>query len=166
MSIPIIFRPNPPRLGGFSLLFLIGSLLLIDCLYFADSGAHQLLPTTQLIDAEKAIQPIQPAASSESSEITELKRWKLEIQKHLRQYIHYPASAHRNGEAGVSVVRAVIDRNGHLVTREIQQSSGIASLDREAMQVFKRAEPLPIPPENVLKNNKVTIILPITFKLN
>ncbi|WP_340607937.1 energy transducer TonB family protein [Xenorhabdus bharatensis] len=163
MSIPIISRPNPPRLGSFSLLFLVGTLLLIGWLYVADSGAHQLFPTPQLLDAEKAIQP---TASSESAEITELKRWKLAVQKHLKQYSYYPVSAHRNGESGVSVVRAVIDRNGHLITKEIQQSSGIASLDREAMRVFKRAEPLPIPPEKVLKNNKVSIVLPIHFKLN
>ncbi|WP_031295996.1 energy transducer TonB family protein [Pseudogulbenkiania ferrooxidans] len=44
--------------------------------------------------------------------------------------------------------------------------SGILSLDREALAVLRRAQPLPAPPLERLSDGQIRIVLPIHFDLN
>ncbi|EEQ05353.1 TonB domain protein [Yersinia bercovieri ATCC 43970] len=45
------------------------------------------------------------------------------------------------------------------------KSSGVAILDREALALIKRAQPLPKPPTELLSHGQITLELPIGFDL-
>jgi protein TonB len=42
-----------------------------------------------------------------------------------------------------------VDRSGQVLSSEIAKSSGSPLLDEEALAVFKRASPLPFPPDEI-----------------
>ena len=42
-----------------------------------------------------------------------------------------------------------MDRHGHVLSARIQRGSGHTLLDKEALALVRRAEPLPSPPDSV-----------------
>lgn len=54
----------------------------------------------------------------------------------------YPGLARRNGWEGTVLIKVVLDGAGRLVKADIQQSSGYATLDEDAMRVLRAATPL------------------------
>jgi protein TonB len=73
----------------------------------------------------------------------------LRLWRFAQRYMQFPRNALLSGEGGVVMVHVVIDREGNAVLIEIDTSSGNKELDNAAMNVLKRAEPLPIFPENL-----------------
>ncbi|MNP67991.1 Gram-negative bacterial tonB protein [compost metagenome] len=58
-----------------------------------------------------------------------------------------------------------VDAQGRVSDLRLQASSGTASLDREALAVVTRAQPLPQPPVEMLQQDKVRVTMPIDFNL-
>ncbi|NHQ93652.1 energy transducer TonB, partial [Janthinobacterium lividum] len=92
--------------------------------------------------------------------------WQSRVLGHLAHFKRYPGDARQRKRAGAAWVRFQVDRDGKLLASELVTSSGTVLLDREALQVLERAQPLPAPPDNVLRQGTVTVTLPVSFKLD
>lgn len=91
--------------------------------------------------------------------------WQSRVLSHLARFKRYPGDARQRKRAGAAWVRFQVDGDGKLLASELVTSSGTVLLDREALQVLQRAQPLPAPPDNVLHQGTVTVTLPVSFKL-
>ena len=60
---------------------------------------------------------------------------------HLQRFKRYPSSA--RGAQGTVVVRFVLNRAGAVIESAVTQSSGNDVLDREALEILRRASPFP-----------------------
>jgi protein TonB len=60
---------------------------------------------------------------------------------HLQRFKRYPAAAH--GASGTTMVRFELNRAGEVIASEVSKSSGNAVLDREALELLRRASPFP-----------------------
>lgn len=76
----------------------------------------------------------------------------------------YPGLARRNGWEGMVLIKVVLDGDGHLLSADIQQSSGYETLDQDALRVLRAATPL--------KNEKILVgqlqaafMLPVPYRL-
>lgn len=91
--------------------------------------------------------------------------WQGLVRAHLSRYKNYPSEARRRGDEGRVVIRFRIDAQGHLLSCEVEQSSGVRSLDRAALQMFRRADPLPPPPPELLKGGTLEVVAPFAYSL-
>lgn len=91
--------------------------------------------------------------------------WQSRVLGHLAHFKRYPGDARQRKRAGAAWVRFQVDGDGKLLASELVTSSGTVLLDREALQVLQRAQPLPAPPASVLHQGTVTVTLPVSFKL-
>ena len=91
--------------------------------------------------------------------------WQSRVLSHLAHFKRYPGAARQRKRAGAAWVRFQVDRDGKLLASELITSSGTVLLDREALQVLQRAQPLPAPPDNLLHQGTVSVTLPVSFKL-
>ncbi|OKO72890.1 hypothetical protein AC629_37200 [Bradyrhizobium sp. NAS80.1] len=60
---------------------------------------------------------------------------------HLQRFKRYPAAA--RGAAGTTVIRFELTRTGDVVASSVEKSSGNAALDKEALEILRRATPFP-----------------------
>ncbi len=60
---------------------------------------------------------------------------------HLQKFKRYPVAAH--GASGTVLVRFALNRSGEVVSSEVSKSSGNQVLDREALDILRRASPFP-----------------------
>ena len=72
----------------------------------------------------------------------------------------YPPQA--RGVQGVVSLAFTIDRHGKVVSSRIVKSSGSAVLDAEALDLIKRAAPLPPPPADIA-DSELSFVVPIRF---
>ena len=76
----------------------------------------------------------------------------------------YPKHAKIRREEGVVHVRFAVDRQGHLLDGAIVRSSGVASLDREALAMLDRSNPFPAAPHAV-RGERIELRTPVEFYL-
>jgi protein TonB len=89
-------------------------------------------------------------------------RYEQEISLWIQQHKYYPVDA--GGREGRAVVRMRIDRAGNVRYYAIEQSAGMAALDAAALEMIRRANPVPMVPANYPAGNLVEFLIPITFK--
>nr|WP_229506477.1 TonB family protein [Massilia sp. BJB1822] len=106
-----------------------------------------------------------PFNSDSPSSHAVLASWQSRVLSHLAHFKRYPLEARQRRRTGEAWVRFQLDRGGKLLASELITSSGTVLLDREALQVLERAQPLPAPPEAVLRQNTVTVTLPVSFQI-
>jgi len=88
--------------------------------------------------------------------------WQKELIAHLNRFKRYPASQTRDG---VEVtVNFVIDGTGHVLSSGIVRGSGEPSFDAAALEMLRRADPVPQPPSPVVQQG-LTFTLPIVFRV-
>jgi protein TonB len=75
----------------------------------------------------------------------------------------YPPLARKKGWQGEVPLRVVIDASGHLLEVSVQRGSGYDILDREAVEMVKRAAPFPLLAG--MKKEDVLITFPVRFRL-
>ena len=76
----------------------------------------------------------------------------------------YPKHARMRREEGVVHVRFAVDRQGRLLDGAIVRSSGVASLDREALAMIDRSNPFPTAPQTV-RGSRIELQTPVEFSL-
>ena len=79
---------------------------------------------------------------------------------HLQRFKRYPAAAH--GASGVVLVRFALNRAGEVISSEVSKSSGNGVLDREALDILRRASPFP-PFPTAKPGTQETYIAPVNF---
>lgn len=83
-----------------------------------------------------------------------------EIAKHKQ----YPRVAQMRGWQGEAMIELKIDSNGNLVSSKIVTSSGYEILDKQGLEMVRKAAPFPPPPE-ALRGRNFDIMVPVSFKL-
>jgi periplasmic protein TonB len=104
--------------------------------------------------------PVTPAPQMSTGKPT----WEGLVLGALNKVKRYPRDAHFARQQGVPYIRFVMDRDGKLLSARIERSSGVRSLDQEALALPKRAQPLPKPPEDV-KGGSIELVVPVEFFL-
>jgi len=82
----------------------------------------------------------------------------------LNKVKRYPASAQSRRQQGVPYIRFVIDRNGRVLSSRLERSSGFSLLDSEAVNLPRRAQPLPKPPADV-SGETIELVVPVEYFL-
>lgn len=116
--------------------------------------------------AEKSAAPTQ--GSSRKPNAAELS-WQKAIFLHVAKFKRYPADARNRHIEGVATVRFSIDDGGNVTNVHIFKGSGSTLLDVEAMEILRRASPLPVPPKDQASRLAAvgarTLALPIQFSI-
>lgn len=108
-------------------------------------------------DAPKqaAPRPTQGAKSSGESPA----RWQSRVNVHLNRFKRYPAGER---ETGAAAVRFSIDPSGRVLSAGLARSSGNAALDRAAVEMVRRASPVPAPPPAIARAS-LSLTVPVRF---
>lgn len=104
--------------------------------------------------------PVTPIADTVVSTAT------LRVLEWLAQHRRYPASARRARLQGTVEIVVVLMPDGRLVNQRIAQSSGHAVLDKAAMELLRRASPLPSSAFFTGEARQLELRLPIVYRLS
>jgi protein TonB len=69
------------------------------------------------------------------------------VSAHLNHYKNVPRGLGEGGTVGLSFT---LDRQGHVLSSRITHGSGVSDLDREALDMLRRAQPFPPPPADLV----------------
>ena len=102
--------------------------------------------------------------STQTQQTTEAvrQRYEQDISGWIERHKIYPAEA--GGTQGRVVVRMRIDRAGTVRYYALEQSSGNAAIDAAAVDMIRRANPVPPAPANYPAGNLIEFLIPITFR--
>jgi protein TonB len=90
--------------------------------------------------------------------------WQTLLFKQLQRFKSYPGGARARNEQGVVKLTFTVDRDGHVLSRQIVASSGYADLDAEVLTMIERAQPLPAFPASMTQAQQ-DFTVPIRFSL-
>ncbi|BAI76020.1 tonB protein (plasmid) [Azospirillum sp. B510] len=107
--------------------------------------------------APAAPAPAAPAAASRA-----MPSWQGRVLGHLERNKRYPRSAQARRQEGVAQVRFTVDREGRVLSVQLDRSSGVAALDEETVEMVRRASPLPAPPEEI-GQDRIELVVPVQF---
>lgn len=88
-------------------------------------------------------------------------RYEQEISVWIERHKLYPADAGR--ASGRVVLRVRVDRQGYVRYYAIEQSSNNPALDRAAIEMIRRANPVPAAPINYPSDTLIEFLIPIQF---
>lgn len=151
----------------FSMLNYIPSLFIggILCTAFTciTAEAPASKPESEIVTTEKV-----PASVSDTSVVfavvENMPKFNGDMQAWLKENLKYPEEAKKAKEEGGVFVRFIVNEDGTLSDFKIHSSSGSKALEKEALRVAK-AMPAWIPGKQRGINVRVSISIPITFKL-
>lgn len=92
------------------------------------------------------------------------KRYIRKLMRHLSQFKEYPSALKKAHIEGTPIIRFTFNQAGEVLETTIKKRSNNQALDQAAMEVFKKANPLPPIPQ-ALKRDTLTMSLPIKFNL-
>jgi len=76
----------------------------------------------------------------------------------------YPKIAQIRGHQGDVLLDLKLDGDGNVLSAKIKEGSGFESLDKQALEMVRKASPFPAPPDS-LRNRTFNITVPVSFKL-
>ena len=91
--------------------------------------------------------------------------WTTLLFKQLQRFKSYPSGARVHNEQGVVTLSFTVDRDGHVLSRQIASSSGHPDLDAEVLTMIERAQPLPAFPASMTQAQQ-DFTVPIRFSLH
>lgn len=86
-------------------------------------------------------------------------RWQSRVNAHLNRFKRYPAG---EKDTGAAAVRFSIDASGRVLGASLARSSGNAALDKAAVEMVRRASPVPAPPPAIAKA-RMSLTVPVRF---
>lgn len=87
--------------------------------------------------------------------------WQKELIAHLNRYKRYPAATYAH--SAPVMLSFTLDRLGHVVSMNLQHSSGDPAFDQAALAMMTRADPVPPPPPAVADEG-LTFTMPVIFR--
>ena len=82
----------------------------------------------------------------------------------MQRFKSYPSGARARNEQGVVKLTFTVDRDGHVLSRQIVAGSGYPDLDAEVLTMVERAQPLPAFPASMTQAQQ-DFTVPIRFSL-
>lgn len=132
----------------------------------SDNSRSSVAPVTSDAAALKTTDRVAANLNSHSQAMLDAeKQWQALVLGKLNKYKRYPDDARRRNRTGIPVIIFDVDAQGYVIKSSLVKASGTRSLDREAEKVIFRAQPLPVPPSQMIRNGKVTVRMPIDFTL-
>ncbi len=84
----------------------------------------------------------------------------------LNKHKRYPRRAQYRGDEGTVLVKFIVNRRGEVLSYGLERSSGNTLLDKEALALIQRAQPLPVFPDELAKvRDAITVLVTIPFQL-
>ena len=108
--------------------------------------------------------PVQAARTEPAAERTLTSSYEKSLADLIKRHEKYPDRARRQGWQGTAVVGLSLSADGKVMDISIIESSGRDILDEAALNMVRRASPLPRAPEG-LRGTERTVRVPIVFKL-
>ncbi len=106
------------------------------------------------------------AGNAKSKEAEVLARYEQLISLWIQKFKQYPAEAKSEGMQGETVVRIRIDRRGSVKYYALERSTGHAALDRAAVDMIRRANPVPaVPADYPAGGDVLEFLIPVNFQL-
>lgn len=93
----------------------------------------------------------------QASYFGKLKAW-------LNQHKKYPVAAKKEKQQGTVTVTFTIDRNGRLLASRVEKSSGNSVLDNAALELLRKASPMPRIPDT-MPQAQLVVTLPVEYSL-
>lgn len=118
--------------------------------------------TARTPPAPETTAPPSRMATPASVATSALHTWESRVLAHLEQRKRYPAEARARRLQGVAYVTFTMDRQGGVLSVKLERTSGHASLDREALSLVRRAQPLPEPPVD-MTGDSIVLTVPVEF---
>ncbi|HCN46813.1 MAG TPA: energy transducer TonB [Pseudomonas sp.] len=122
----------------------------------------------EVADTPPSTAPAQKSAAPAPSIATNsnaLPTWQSDLLNHLAKYKRYPEDARRRNQTGITRLNFVVDGEGKVISYTLVGKSGSAALDRATLEMIRRAQPLPVPPKDILKNGVIEVNAPFAFSL-
>jgi protein TonB len=104
------------------------------------------------------------APSADSPDPATLSQYRLALMGAARKYKRYPRAALDNNWEGRADVRMIVGANGMIASLAVRTSAGYEILDKEALEMIRKAKPLTQIPAS-LKGREFTIDIPIIFSI-
>lgn len=111
--------------------------------------------------------PVRAVAPLPMDQVEKLPEYKGDLGDFLGRNLEYPDSARENHVEGITTLEFTVAASGLLQDLRVQQSSGHALLDNEAMRIFGTMQKTPQWNPGFQNGRAVPVryVLPITFKL-
>jgi periplasmic protein TonB len=132
---------------------------------------HPIVPTIVALPAAplKPVDPppvqaevAAPAPPAPQMASTAPDSWEGRVLTQLSKSRRYPGAAMARREQGVPTIRFVMDRQGRVLSVSLERTSGYDDLDREALALPRRAQPLPKPPAD-RAGDTLELVVPVAF---
>ena len=94
-----------------------------------------------------------------------MSRYTQMISLWIQKFKLYPEEARAKGLKGSTVVRIRIDRRGNIRYQALERSTGIEILDRSAIDMIRRANPVPAVPNDYPPGDTFEFLIPVNFNL-
>ena len=105
-----------------------------------------------------------PATASAEAIAAATTTWQSRLQAHLARFKRYPPEAQQRHQEGTPLLRFTMTRDGRVLASHLERSSGHEALDREAVDLLQRAQPLP-PLPGELPRATIDLVVPLRFQL-
>jgi TonB family protein len=112
--------------------------------------------------AEASAMPTSEANKKSDRSVRIRQGWTKDLVAHLDRHKRYPKGLLKSVEVSV---RMTLDRLGHVVSVEIDKSSGDPAFDDAAIGMIKRSDPVPAPPP-LVADEGLTFVLPVIYRKN
>ena len=126
----------------------------------ATAAASQSLTAPSREAERESTQSIATSIGSSASAQRAQLAWRRELVAHIERQKRAMANAIRAADV---VVRFTIDHRGRLLSLDIAKGSGDARYDQAALDIVRRADPMPPPPPD-LPGQNLNFRIPISFR--
>jgi protein TonB len=136
-----------------------------------DEANTEVVETKELLSEQVALYteklPVSDAIADNVNELA-IAQWQHQVQAHLERLKRYPAIALKQKRQGVVSVTFNINSHGEILSSTLTQSSGVHILDRATLALVSRADPLPKPPEVLIKQHQsiISVEVPIRYSIH
>jgi len=124
-------------------------------------------PEVEAAPVQAAVKATGKAEQSQSGGVRgSAKNYKNQLNRWLAKYKRYPSAAKKEKQEGIVRIAFTMDRQGNVLNRQVDTSSGYPYLDAAALKMFDDANPLPPVPDNFAPGRKeLPLVMPIDFTL-
>lgn len=92
-------------------------------------------------------------------------RYEQMISLWIQKFKLYPEEARKGGMEGETVIRVRIDRHGNIRHYMLERSTGYSALDRAAIDMIRRSNPVPAVPADYPAGELLEFLIPVNFRL-
>lgn len=137
-------------------------------------GVKSAAPVMEVAERQfvRDVQPTTlPSAESKapgnttSKEAEMIARYEQLISMWIQKFKIYPEAAKQAGQMGETVARVRIDRRGNIRYYTLERSTGHTALDQAAIDMIKRANPVPAVPQDYPPGDLLEFRIPIRFNV-